>query len=131
MACSSKAHTPRPRNGVSTQVWTPLGVCVGGLDRFCQSTSIITHAAYLFVVDNGPQFLNEVVSCLVHTHLRQHVAVVVAAGLVRQYVRHRQQRPRAEAALDLDLRDKERGKNSSDESTKRTPTFTVEVFRGN
>mmetsp|Transcript_41138 Transcript_41138/g.102331 ORF Transcript_41138/g.102331 Transcript_41138/m.102331 type:complete len:262 (+) Transcript_41138:671-1456(+) len=55
------------------------------------------------VVDDVPVALHEEGTRLVDGHLCEHVAVVVARGLVGEQVRHRQQRARGGAALDVEL----------------------------
>mmetsp|Transcript_33904 Transcript_33904/g.112156 ORF Transcript_33904/g.112156 Transcript_33904/m.112156 type:complete len:263 (+) Transcript_33904:2101-2889(+) len=55
------------------------------------------------VVDDDSVARGEEGARLVHGHLCKHVPVVVAGGLVREQVRHRQQRPPARAALDARL----------------------------
>ena len=59
--------------------------------------------ADLGVIDDVAVLAVKVLSGLVHRHLREHVAVVVARGLVAGDVRHGHERPPGETALDLTL----------------------------
>lgn len=55
---------------------------VWGCGLFGDHSNVSAAPNHLWLVHNGSQLLNEVVSCLVHGHLRKAVAVVIAAGLI-------------------------------------------------
>ena len=71
-----------------------------------QDTRVNKHTAYLFAIHNAPKCLDEVVTCLVHTHFRQHISMVVAAALISQNVGHTEQGAGAEPTLNLGLHPK-------------------------